>query len=114
VWRNFENWSSPEQVIPLLGVIRVAATAQATLPPDVRAVTAWVSFGPCVWVTPVDERNRTGNTIEATLHGVGPAWGPGPWTEEPDVEVDVVIALTDGSGRKAHLRAQRVPIVRAW
>jgi hypothetical protein len=123
LWRDFQNQFSKDQVISIGGAIHVMAPPGTPMPPTVRALSAWVSAGDCVWATSIDERTRGGNTIEAVLHGIGPAWGPNmvkltpgtPNTDNsaPDMKVDVVISVTDGTDT-GHLAAAGVPIQRTW
>ena len=100
VWRDFMP-STPPGGRPLVVVARVQTTNGSPVPAAIRATDIFVVFGNDVWSTSAkEERSRTDTAPQYEVVGrEGPKWSP-------DVAVDVILRLSDGS----LLRAPNQPI----
>ena len=90
LWRDFMPISPPDGK-PLAAALQVQSSS-GTVPTSLRAAVVYVVLGGDVWTTAaLEERSRT-ETAPAyeVVARDGPKWGP-------DVNVDVVVRLTDGS-----------------
>jgi hypothetical protein len=97
LWRDFMPISPPNGK-PLVAFVELVSDDQGTIPDNVELVYIWVVNGSRVWAaTFPDGSDRT----EGYARG-GPKWGP-------DIFVDVVVAVTTGSGiRLVRARAQEI------
>jgi hypothetical protein len=98
LWRDFMPISPPDGK-PLVAVLTIAADDGSAVPATVTADTSWVILSSDVWTAAVEQRSRaeTAPAYEVIARN-GPKWGP-------DVTVDVVVRLTDSTGRTFLLRA---------
>ena len=91
LWRDFMPISPPDGK-PLAAALRVQPSSGTNVPPSLRATAVYVVLGDDMWTAePLEERSRTETApaYEFVARG-GPKWGP-------DVNVDVIVRLTDGS-----------------
>jgi hypothetical protein len=99
LWRDFMPISPPDGK-PLVAILQIRTDDASPVPAAVSADMVWVIHGGDLWsTTPHEDRARaeTSPRYEVVARD-GPKWGP-------DVSVDVVVRLRDGSGRSYLLRA---------
>jgi hypothetical protein len=106
IWRDFMPPTPPDGR-PLIAVLQVKTESGAAVPAGVIADKAWIISGQDIWSTLVNERPRaeTAPFYEVVVRD-GPKWGPG-------IAVDVVVRLTETSGRAFLLRAPNQVIYRS-
>jgi hypothetical protein len=91
---------SPPDGRPLVAVLQIRTDDASQVPSSVTADMAWVVHDGAMWsATPREDRPRaeTSPNYEVVARD-GPKWGP-------DISVEVVVQLRDGSGRSYLLRA---------
>lgn len=91
LWRDFMPISPPDGQ-PLAAVLQVQPATGTTVPASLHATAVFVVLGGDAWTASALEerpRSETAPAYEVVARG-GPKWGP-------DVNVDVVVRLTDGS-----------------
>jgi hypothetical protein len=107
LWRDFMPISPPDGR-PLAAVLQVQPADGTPVSPSIRATAVYVVLGGDVWTAAALEerpRSETAPAYEVVARD-GPKWGP-------DVNVDVVVRLTDGS-RSWLLRAPEQRISAAF
>lgn len=105
----------------MTGIFAAVTDDGKAFPTGLRIERAWVLFDGKAWeATELREqditdrsyedaegvtRNRPGSPMFRVVASNGPKWGPG-------VEVDVVVGLIDGQGRRTLLRAPKQIVAR--
>jgi hypothetical protein len=108
LWRDFQPISPPDGK-PLVAGLQMRTDDGSPVPGSVRADMVWVVYEGEAWSrVPQEERTRmeTAPVYEVVARD-GPKWGP-------NVTVDVIVRLVDGSGRTFLLRAASQPIRATW
>ncbi len=105
LWRDFMPVSPPDGK-PLTALVEVVEKNGSPISPDLELKYLWVINGREVWSTTFTD--ETLSSPEYELHRIarnGPLWGP-------DIEVDVIVALTRGREPISLLRASDQSIFR--